>query len=131
MRMRLSSRPSGREPDVMFVAADHADRVKGALLDGPADLAVEVVSPESEGRDRAIKFTEYEAGGVQEYWLIDRLRNEAYFYLLGEDGRYHLAPMPDGGVFRSSVVEGLRLKVDWLWRVPNLTMRQALAELSD
>jgi len=130
-RMHLSSRPSGREPDVLFVAAEHVDRLNVALVDGPADLAIEVVSPESEERDRATKLLEYETGGVPEYWLIDGLRSEAYFYVLGEDGRYHLASVPRDGVYRSQALEGFRLKVDWLWRVPDLTMAQALAELAD
>lgn len=131
MLMSLSSRPSGREPDVLFVASEHVDRVKDALIDGPADLAVEVVSPDSDRRDRAEKFQEYEAGGVSEYWLIDGLRKEAYFYVLGEDGRYHLVSLPTDGIYRSKVLDGLRLKVDWLWRVPELTLRQALAEIID
>ena len=42
----------GREPDLLFVAREHLDRLKEAYLDGPADLAVEIVSPESAGRDR-------------------------------------------------------------------------------
>jgi Uma2 family endonuclease len=128
-RMRLSSRPSGREPDVLFVATAHADRLKETYVDGPADLAVEVVSPESEERDRSIKFVEYESGGVPEYWLLDPIRKEAYFYLLGPDGRYHLAPISDG-VYRSHVLEGFRLRVDWHWRVPLPTPEEALAELT-
>src|SRR5688572_14683762 len=42
--MRLRSRPSGRMPDIMFVATEHLDRVKDTYLDGPADLAIEIVS---------------------------------------------------------------------------------------
>lgn len=128
--MKLSSRPSGREPDLLFVAAGHLDRIKPTLIDGPADLVVEVMSPESEEQDRAVKLAEYEAGGVPEYWLVDSLRKEAYFYLLGEDGRYHLVPMPEDGVYRSRVLEDFRLRVDWLWRMPLPTPDAALSELT-
>src|ERR1700730_14637653 len=38
-QMRLSERPSGREPDVIFVARDRLDKLQNAYLDGPADLA--------------------------------------------------------------------------------------------
>jgi Uma2 family endonuclease len=55
-QMRLAT--SGREPDVLFVAAAHLDRLKETYLDGPADLVVEVVSPESGGRDRSDTFYE-------------------------------------------------------------------------
>jgi hypothetical protein len=43
---------SGCEPDVQFLTNAHLDRLKKAYLDGPADLAVEIISPESVGCDR-------------------------------------------------------------------------------
>jgi len=46
----------GREPDLLFVASEHLERLKETYLDGPADLVVEVVSPDSVGRDRGEKF---------------------------------------------------------------------------
>jgi Uma2 family endonuclease len=129
MRVHLSSRPSGREPDLIFISAGHADRIQETYIDGPADLVVEIMSPESEERDRAAKFVEYEAAGIPEYWLIDPLRQDAVFYLLGEDGRYHPARVcPDGG-YQSTALEGFRLLPDWLWRDPLPTPRAAIAEL--
>ena len=114
--MRLPSRPSGREPDLLFVANAHADRLRETYLDGPADLVVEIVSPESDERDRGTKFVEYEAAGIPEYWLVDALREEAWFYQLGEDGRYHLGPIDPDGFYHSAVLPGFRLRVAWLWQ---------------
>lgn len=129
MRMHLSSRPSGREPDLIFIAAAHADRVKETYIEGPADLVIEIMSPESEERDRATKFAEYEAAGIPEYWLIDPLRHEVVFNLLGEDGRYHPGVVSQDGVYSSRMLEGFRLRPDWLWREPLPTPAAALAEL--
>jgi putative restriction endonuclease len=53
----------GREPDILFIAHEHLDRLKNVYLDGPADLVVEIISPDSRGRDRGEKFYEYEQGG--------------------------------------------------------------------
>lgn len=117
-QMKLATRPSGREPGVLFVSGDNLDRLKEMYLDGPADLVVEVVSAESRARDRVDKFYEYEQGGVREYWLIDPLSKQAEFYLLGDDGSYHLSAVGSDGEFRSAVLDGLRLKVDWLWQEP-------------
>jgi Uma2 family endonuclease len=117
-QMKLATRPSGREPDVLFVSSVRLDRLKEMYLDGPADLAVEVVSADSQTRDRVDKFYEYEQGGVREYWLIDPVRREAEFYLLGDDGVYHPAAVTADGEFHSAVLEGLRLKVEWLWQEP-------------
>ena len=117
-QMKLAERPSGREPDVLFVSSDRLDRLKEMYLDGPADLAVEVVSADSQRRDRVDKFYEYEQGGVREYWLIDPARKEAEFYLLGDDKVYRPAAVVADGEFHSAVLKGLRLKVEWLWQEP-------------
>ena len=116
--MRLPTRPSGREPDLLFVAAAHADRVRETYLDCPADLAVEIVSPESEARDRGDKLLEYQDAGIPEYWLIDPLRREAVFHRLGDNGRYHPAAIDSDGVYRSDILPGFRLRVAWLWQRP-------------
>ena len=127
-QMKLAARPSGREPDVLFVSNDHLDRLKEMYIDGPADLAVEVISTESRARDRGDKFYEYEQGGVREYWLIDPIRKQAEFYLLGDDNIYHPATVGADGEFHSVVLKGLRLKVDWLWQEPLPALLTVLKE---
>ncbi|MFL5801888.1 MAG: Uma2 family endonuclease, partial [Roseiflexaceae bacterium] len=116
--MRTIVCPSGREPDILFVVNERMNLVQKTYLDGPADLAVEVVSPESIGRDRGDKFVEYEAAGVREYWLIDPLRDQVEFYQLGADGRYRLVLIGADGIYRSIVLPGFWLRVAWLWQRP-------------
>jgi Uma2 family endonuclease len=127
-QMKLATRPSGREPDLIFVANEHGDRLKSTFLDGPADLVIEIVSPESQVRDRGEKFYEYEEAGVPEYWMIDRTRRQAEFYEVGEDGRYSRIDADKNGIFRSRVLEGLWLRVDWLWQDPVPTLMTVLKE---
>ena len=109
---------SGREPDLLFVAKEHLYRLRETHLEGPADLVVEVISPESVRRDRVEKFYEYQAAGVGEYWLIDPWREEGEFYRLREDGRYEGVFVGREGVFRSEVLPGFWLRVEWLWERP-------------
>jgi Uma2 family endonuclease len=116
--MRLPQLDRGREPDILFVAKERLDIVQATHLAGPADLVIEIVSPESIGRDRGSKFVEYEAAGIPEYWLIDPEREQAEFYKLIETGRYHLASLDEHGAFHSSVLPGFWLQVDWLWQSP-------------
>jgi Uma2 family endonuclease len=116
--MRLPTRPSGRDPDVLFVATEHLDRLTPTYINGPADLVVEIVSPDSVTRDRGEKFAEYEAAGIPEYWLIDPLRQEALFYRLGQDGRYHQGPIAPDGRYHSAILPGFWLLVEWLWQRP-------------
>ncbi|MBE3587530.1 MAG: Uma2 family endonuclease [Thermoanaerobacteraceae bacterium] len=106
----------GREPDVLFVKKERLHLLKETYLDGPPDLVVEITSPESFARDRGEKYLEYEAAGVSEYWLIDPERQQAEFYRLGPDNRYHLFTADEKGVYRAAVLPGFWLKVDWLWQ---------------
>jgi Uma2 family endonuclease len=115
-QMKLALRPSGREPDLLFVASEHLDRLAPTHLDGPADLVVEIVSEDSRERDRHDKYQEYEAAGVREYWLLDPGARQADFLGLGADGRYRPLPVDEDGVFRSVVLPGFWLRVEWLWQ---------------
>lgn len=124
---RLPGLETGRVPDILFLLNEHLARVQDKHVEGPADLVIEIVSEESQDRDRGAKFSEYEAAGVAEYWLIDPLREMADFYHLGEDGRYdRLAPDAEGR-FPSVVLPGLRVDPAWLWQDPPPTLAEALA----
>jgi len=108
----------GRAPDIQFIAKRNLGRLKTNHLVGPADLVVEIISPGSRGTDRGDKYGEYEKGGVKEYWLLDPERKRAEFYRLGRDKQYHLVDVGGDGIFRSSVLKGVWLRVDWLWQRP-------------
>jgi Uma2 family endonuclease len=115
--MKLGAR-AGREPDILFVATANLHRVRENFLDGPADLIIEIVSPESRTRDKVTKLAEYQRLGVSEYWVLDQARTEALFYQMQEDGTYHLVPADENNIYRSIVVPGLWINVNWLWQNP-------------
>lgn len=118
VQMKTGPDLPGRSPDLLFVAREHLSRRKKTHISGPADLVVEIISPDSVERDRSTKYGEYERGGVREYWLIDPLLKQAEFFQLGENGSYAPLPIESGGVFRSAVLKGLWLKLEWLWQEP-------------
>lgn len=113
-QMKLPVRPSGREPDVLFVAGERPNLLHDTYLDGPADLVVEVISKESRGRDTLDKREEYEESGVREYWLVDPDRRE--FTAFKRKGRRFVQQRLTRGRFESAVLPGLWSEVDWLWR---------------
>jgi Uma2 family endonuclease len=127
-QMRLRAIPCGREPDVMFVSKSRLSDLTRMYLDGPADLAIEIVSPDSVQRDREEKFIEYQTAGVREYWLIDPDRKTAEFYDLGADRRYYPVPLCEGA-YRSEVLPGFRLRIDRLWQDPLPPLDEVLREL--
>lgn len=128
--MRLPMKSSGREPDIIVLLNEHLDRFKETYLDGPADLVIEVISKESQTRDRGDKYAEYEESGVTEYWLIDPLRDHADFYRLGENERYNRIDLDTEGRFHSAVLPGLYVDPTWLWkdRLPNFTQTGELVQ---
>ena len=120
MTMKVNKR--SREPDVFFISKNNLDRLKKNYLDGAADLIIEIISPESRGRDRGDKFYEYESAGVREYWLIDYERRQAEFYNLGENGIYRVSQPDENQIYHSAVLKNLQLNVEWLWqeKLPSL-----------
>jgi Uma2 family endonuclease len=125
-QMKISVDSPGRAPDIMFVATVNLSRVKDNLLEGPADLIVEIVSPESRTRDRGEKFYEYEQGGVGEYWIVDPKRRQAEFYQRGDDSNFHPVLPDANGIYRSAILSGFWLDVDWLWQNPLPTLLTVL-----
>ena len=119
-QMKLNPGLPGREPDVMFVVNDRLHLVHRLYLDGPADIVIEIISPESRRRDSVEKLKEYEAGGVREYWLIDPQRRAASFFQLNAAGQYEAAAVGPDGTFRSEVLAGFWLRTDWLWDRPKV-----------
>ena len=115
--MRLEDQKRGREPDIIYVAPENESRLLANYLDGPADIAIEVISRGSEAVDRGDKFEEYEAGGVREFWLLDPQRREALFYIRDDNGLFRPGIVQDG-VYQSAVLPIVRLRVEWLWEQP-------------
>lgn len=121
----MRARPGGsaREPDLLFVAKSHSDRLSNDRLSGPADLVVEFVSDDSVRRDRIEKFREYAAAGIPEYWIIDPRpgKQRADFFAIDETGAYALFGTEDDARVESRVVAGFWLDPAWLWQAETLS----------
>lgn len=128
-QMRLESLNVAREPDLMFVAKENLERIQPNFLAGPADMVIEIVSPESVGRDRGEKYVEYETAGVREYWLLDPRRKQAEFYFLNDTNQFELILSGREGIFRSRVLDGFYLRVEWLWQKPLPALADVLHEM--
>lgn len=128
--MRLLSISRGRAPDFVFLRTENAGRLQDTHLQGPADVAVEIVSPESVTRDTQTKLSEYQSGGVAEYWLINPMRQTAQFYVLQENGQYREAKLDQERRFHSTQIAGFWLKPEWFWQQPMPTTEAVLAEIA-
>ena len=123
---------SAREPDILFVARRHLDRLSEARLTGPPDLAIEVISPDSVTRDRREKLAEYATVGIPEYWLFDARpgRHRHTFYRRTDRGTYAAVPLDDQGRYHALTLPGFWLRPAWLWQVPQPNALACLLEIA-
>ncbi len=59
------------QPDILLVLPTRLGVLEERGVEGPPDLAVEVVSPSNRRHDRVRKLDLYARGGIREYWLVD------------------------------------------------------------
>ena len=92
---------------------------------GAPDLIVEIVSPNSQSRDRREKYLEYQSNGGREYWLIDPENQTVEMYSLSAAGKYSLIP-ERGGVIKSKVLRGLYIDLVWFGVLMTIVMEAGL-----
>lgn len=126
--VRIAEPPRRRLPDLMYVSSARRAILKDRFCDGPPDLALEIVAPESTSRDYRVKYQEYEAFGIREYWIVDPQAEIVEASSLDADGVYQ--PIPNvAGRIASAVVPGWFLKPEWLWTDPPWNPIDVLREL--
>ncbi len=118
MAMRPIPTMPARSPDIQIVLHENMGIVKHNLVDGPADLVIEVVSLESHRRDRFEKFAEYEQGGVREYWILDPVRRGSLFYVRNDQSIFEPREPDAENKCHSLLLPGLRLDATIFWSNP-------------
>jgi Uma2 family endonuclease len=100
-----------REPDILFVSKEHADRM-GEQFYGPPDLVVEVLSSGTRRTDRLEKLVEYAQAGVGEYWIVDPGGQTVEVFTLREGAYELLGKWGKGERARSGMLAGFEVVVD-------------------
>jgi Uma2 family endonuclease len=117
-----------RSPDVMFISKNRLPNPEDTHFEGAPDLIVEVVSWESQNRDRREKFIEYEAAGVREYWIVDSVSETVEAHILR--GRKFVQRGPKLDMIQSKVFPGFYIRPSWLWRSRFPSVRSLLKEMA-
>lgn len=68
------------QPDLIIVCDPEKLSRKDKVYGAP-DLAVEIVSPWSEKKDKRIKLAKYAETGVREYWIVDPFKKMVLVYV--------------------------------------------------
>ncbi|MEE4355532.1 MAG: Uma2 family endonuclease [Desulfococcaceae bacterium] len=99
------------EPDICFWKREKSAAFKPGQMKFPApDFIAEIISPSTEKTDRSIKWMDYAAHGVQEYWITDPANCTVEQYIL-ENETYTLRVKMDSGTVKSQAVQGFDIPV--------------------
>ena len=102
------------QPDLVVICDQ--DRIKKFGLWGAPDLAVEILSPSTSGRDLRVKFNLYQRLGVKEYWVIDPPGRWVHQYVRQPSGLFGPQKLfVDEGTLVSPTLEGLEVDIATLW----------------
>ena len=95
------------QPDLLFVAKEHVERLTDNGVKGAPDLVVEIVSPGSARTDRLTKRNLYAKHGVSEHWIISP--NERTIEVLSlKEGNYESVGLYEGDeAIKSPLLPGL------------------------
>ncbi len=103
------------EPDICYFSSEQEEKLAEDCMFFPAPVfVVEILSPSTEKNDRNIKFNDYAAHGVQEYWIIDPKKRIVEQYVL-ENGSYSLVFRGGHGAILSPAVPGFVLSAETLF----------------
>ena len=111
LRIRVASETI-REPDVVFLANHRLPEDKTVPPEG-ADLAMEVVSPSAESRQRDLvdKRHDYAEAGIAEYWIIDSEASTITVLGLQGSAYIELGSYGPGQLAGSKLLPGLEFDV--------------------
>jgi len=100
-----------REPDIVFMLREHADRIGEDYWDGP-DLVIEVVSEDDPARDLVTKRREYAEARICEYWIVDPQHRQLTVLKLTSQGYVVHGEYGAGQAAASSLLDGFNVEVD-------------------
>ncbi len=111
------------QPDLCFFTSEQREKfVSEQQLFPPPTFVVEILSKSTAKRDRGIKFNDYAAHGVLEYWIIDPRKQTIEQYFL-QKNEYKLLIACSAGIVKSVTVLGFQIEAEWLF---NQTLYEAV-----
>ncbi|MDQ2787437.1 MAG: Uma2 family endonuclease [Chloroflexota bacterium] len=97
------------QPDLLFIRRENMEIITELNIQGPPDLCIEVLSPNTGLHDRYTKKAVYARCGVPEYWIIDPAREIVSVFEIDGD-TYRLRGDASGDdVVSSGVLAGFQI----------------------
>jgi Uma2 family endonuclease len=111
----ILARDSVVQPDLVLVAAGRESIITERAIEGPPDLAVEVVSPDSDRRDRIVKPGLYARHGVPHYWIVDPVARTLETYEAEGEGYRRVAIHEATAMVRAPLFPDLEIDLARVW----------------
>jgi Uma2 family endonuclease len=110
-KVMISLTRNDYEPDICYFGLEKAADFSPNQMHFPApDFVVEIPSDSTAKNDRGIKFVDYAAHGVGEYWIIDPSAETVEQYRLTDEGFELVLKVKDGSI-ESLVIPGFKIPV--------------------
>lgn len=107
------------QPDILFISGKNEKIITEKNIQGAPDLIVEILSPSTAYNDLVNKKELYARFGVQEYWIVDPLKQWVEIYTLKEK-EYTLYQRASGaGTVASPVLQGLKIQLEEIFPKPD------------
>jgi len=111
-KLMISLSRNDYEPDICFFGKEKAQHFQPDQILFPApDLVVEILSNSTEKRDRGVKYDDYEAHEIQEYWIIDPNTRILEQYRLNENKKYDILLKSSTGMLNCKPIPGFKINI--------------------
>jgi Uma2 family endonuclease len=104
------------QPDLFVIYRE--TQIRETHIEGPPELAIEILSPSSVFHDRIRKLNLYLRHGVQEYWLVTPFPSSVEIFLLdGNTYRLH-STFAKADILTSPSLDGLKIDLTRVFDFP-------------
>ena len=97
----------------LLVVCDKVKLGKGSV-NGPPDIAIEIISPSTSSKEHFLKFRAYMDAGIREYWMIEPEQKLVQVYIY-ENGHFISYGYKSEDVVQSTVLQGFSVDLKTLW----------------
>jgi len=105
------------QPDILFISKANLQIITAKNIKGIPDLVIEIISPATGYYDLSGKKDLYEKFGVQEYWIVDPMKQRVEIYLNVENQFELHQRLEKKGIVKSDILSGFELNLDTIFAI--------------
>ncbi len=111
-KIMISLTRNDYEPDLCYFNQEKVkDFTEEQMLFPAPDLVVEVLSPSTAANDRGVKFQDYQAHQILEYWIIDPEAKTVEQFRLDAANQYELILKSGESNIESKAIKGFKINI--------------------